>query len=259
MPPLEELTSEDMRAFEAAAAAAAPQEAPAAATVEAEAAAMEAETPPPLPPVDPASVPYQLQFKFTDGGSFRAEFTGATLLQDVFAAVDEARATRGFRLHLAYLLVQTAPRLQLGAADEERCLADSGVQPRTSLQVIPHAALGHQPPAPPQPEPEPEAAQPEQQAAEKQQPPAAEGQQRETAAAAAMAAPAAAQRAHTAPAAPKAVQQKQAPAAPAPPPPPAEVVLLVRLSNGDSIRHTFPSGATLSDVLDWVDANRTDR
>lgn len=66
MPPLEEITSEDMRAFEAAAVAAAS---------------------PPLPPVDPATVPYQLQFKFTDGGSFRADFTGATLLRAVFAAV----------------------------------------------------------------------------------------------------------------------------------------------------------------------------
>lgn len=67
MPRIEEITSEDMRAFEAAAAAAAP--------------------PPPPPPVDPATVPYQLQFKFTDGGSFRAGFNGATLLRDVFAAV----------------------------------------------------------------------------------------------------------------------------------------------------------------------------
>lgn len=177
--------------------------------------------------------------------------------------VDEARSARGFRRHLAYLLVQTAPRLQLGAADEERCLADSGVQPRTSLQVIPHAALGHQPPQPPQPEPEP---QPEQEVAHEQPPAVAvETQQLAAASAAAPeeqkpAAQAATTPAPAAPAAPKPVQQQQRQqAAPAPPPPPAEVVLQVRLSNGDSIRHTFPGTSTLSDVLDWVDANRTDR
>ena len=43
---------------------------------------------PPAPsPADPATVPYRLQFKFTDGGAFRADFTGAMPLADVFAAV----------------------------------------------------------------------------------------------------------------------------------------------------------------------------
>ncbi len=158
--------------------------------------------------------------------------------------VDEARAARGFRSHLAYLLVQTAPRLHLGAADEERCLAESGVQPRTSLQVIPHAALGHQPPAPPQlvqPEPQPE--------------PQTQADQQAASGAGDAAGPPAEQQQ------PQQQQQSQQPqqATPAPPPPLAEVVLLVRLSNGDSLRQTFPGSATLSDVLDWVDANRTDR
>lgn len=36
---------------------------------------------------DPAQVPYQLRFRFTDGSSFQADFSGATRLADVFAAV----------------------------------------------------------------------------------------------------------------------------------------------------------------------------
>ena len=165
--------------------------------------------------------------------------------------VDAARQARGFRHHLAYLLVQTAPRLQLGAADEGRCLADTGVQPRTSLQVIPHAALGHQPPAP---APEPQQQQPA--AAEPPQPAAPAAETREAAAAAPAAPTAPAAAAVPTAAAPKAKQQQPVLS---PPPPPAEVALQVRLSNDNSLRRVFPGTATLSDVLDWVDANRTDR
>ena len=166
--------------------------------------------------------------------------------------VDEARAARSAR-PLAYVLVQGQPRLVLGAADEARSLAEAGIQPRTSLQVIPHATDGHQPPAPapapaPQPEAEPEAAP---QAAAARAGPAA------PAATAAAAAATAAAAAAAAAAAPAAAKQAQAP--PPPPPPPSEVQLQVRLSNGDSLRRTFPAGAKLADVLDWVDGARTDR
>ncbi|KAL4422253.1 hypothetical protein ABPG75_008450, partial [Micractinium tetrahymenae] len=84
---------------------------------------------------DPARIPYRLQFRFTDASTLRAGFTGASLLAEVFRAVDDARQAGG-RPPLAYVLVQAQPRRVLGAAEEGLTLTAAGVQPRTSLQVL---------------------------------------------------------------------------------------------------------------------------
>jgi hypothetical protein len=198
---------------------------------------------------DPATIPYRLRFKFMDGTSIEADFTAASLLAEVFAAIDEARAAGG-RPTLPYVLVQAAPRLMAGAAEEGRALGELGIQPRTSLQVVPQGnGGGHRPPSPPEPEPE---------VVERQ---AAEPAPHEAAAAAAAAAREAAGPAATAASAKaKAAPVVAAAAAPVPPSPPlTEVQLLVRLSNGHSLRQVFPPTATLAAVYDWIDSARTDR
>lgn len=212
----------------------------------------------------------------------RGDFTAASTLAQVFAWLDGQRAVAGKCRGLAYVLVQAAPRVVVGAAQEGLALAAAGIQPRTSLQVIPHAALGHRPP---QPEPTPEAA-PEPQpmavdapaaAAAEPSPAAADTRQQPAATAAAggiagvrgqlqqvraeAAAASAAATAAAAAARPSAARRPPpAVAAPAPAlPPPSEIQLQVRLSNGDVLRRAFQPDARLAAVLDWLDAARTDR
>ncbi|KAL4425026.1 hypothetical protein ABPG77_001804 [Micractinium sp. CCAP 211/92] len=201
------------------------------------------------PEPDPASQPYRLQFRFTDASTLRADFTGASLLSEVFQAVDEARLVAG-RPPLAYVLVQAQPRLVLGAAEEGLALAASGVLPRTSLQVIPHAAAGHRPAA---------AAAPADQGTAVGGADADAGAGVQEAAAALGAE--GAQEAPTAMQVDEAELAQQSAAPPAPPAAPAAapVELLVRLTNGGSLQRSFGPGTKLTAVLDWVDAERTDR
>lgn len=174
------------------------------------------------PPPPPAVQSYL--FRFMDGTTLRAEFSPQTPLAEVFGAIDEARAARGGTVApVPYALVLPHPRRQYGPEDEGRTLGQLGLaQPRISLAVVPNPK-GHVPPAPPA-APAPAAPQPGASTGEAEAPGVA------------------------------------AAAAPQRPPGPGGLVRLqIRLSNGDVLRAEFEGGSTtLGQVLDYIDANRTD-
>ena len=222
----------------------------------------------------------ELQFRFTNGSRFQAEFSGeymgsgatsllfpppphapppaprlacpvrprtpptlalpaapgSTLLSEVFAAVDAHRSGGGgasaSAAALPYVLVQSAPRLVLGAADEGRALAAAGVLPRSSLAVVPNRQAGHLPPQPS----EQEAARPEAEPAAAR--PAEAGAQEGVPAAEFAAVPA------PEPAAPALEQHCE--------------VAVRQLGGAGTLRRRFGPGATLAHVLDWLDEERSD-
>jgi hypothetical protein len=200
---------------------------------------------------------HTLQFRFTDGSSFKLDTPGATELQDVFAAIDAHRASLG-KGAAPYVLVSPHPKQQFGPAEAGRTLQQLGIQPRTTRAVVPNAA-GHRPS--PTPPPRVAAAAPAVPAA----PSAAEPMEAEhsTAAAEAVAAPKVPEPAGQAPQVPKergAAEQSQEGSKSSGGAAGSQVcVLEVRLTNGDVLRHRFDGGATtLCEVLDYVDMHRTD-
>lgn len=171
---------------------------------------------------------------------------GGTSLREVFAAVDEARAAGGAAspaaAALAYVLVQAQPRVVLGAAEEDKTLAEAGVVARSALAVVPNAAAGHLPPQPAAAEAAADGEAPvkEQQQQQQHEDVGQNGDAEMTDAAAPASAPAAV------PAAPR-------------PPEPERCDIQVRLSDGGArLQRSFDSRAPLGVVFDWIDAERTD-
>lgn len=199
-------------------------------------------------PAEAAAAPIALRVRVPSGAALTLEMKGSSTLGEVFAAVDHQRSRAG-QTSTPYLLVTAPPsRRQLGPQEAGSTLSQLGITHNTLLTLAP-SPEGHRPPIAAVADSTAgvgavSAEQAPTQAAPAEQGGLQQGQQGSVVTSESE----------------DVGGQGAAGGSDGPDSGSREVVLQIRLTNGDTLRYQgSASSTTLAQVLDYVDAHRTDK